>query len=289
MFFGLAFFLSAHLEAQPGKDMPPALNRAQSSLEEAMSAMDRAFIEADTEPTPEDLYFLGRAVAANILAAYEPYTVNPELTQYVNLICQALLVHSPKIELYAGAFVLILDSQELNAFASPGGHIFITKGLLEVLNTEDMIAAVIAHELAHISLKHGASMIAEMRITEDAAALANRALEFSGRNSPAAQQLMSLRDSVSVVMDTLLKNGYSQSQEFEADREALILLSLSGYNPRALVEVLEVMQRMPNSGNIAINATHPSPAERIANVARSLGNRQFRDESAHRASRFRNR
>jgi predicted Zn-dependent protease len=100
---------------------------------------------------------------------------------------------------------------------------------------------------------------------------------------------MSLRDSVSVVIDTLMRNGYSQIQEFEADEEALVLLALSGYNPRALVQVLEVLQGMPNSENLSLNMTHPSPSERIANIERMLAGRQFRDTSSHRAYRFRNR
>jgi len=275
-FLCFSFFLSTqtlYLEAQTRND--------------PFAELDRVFAEIDTNPTPEDLYFLGRAVAANILASYRPYTGNPALTRYLNLICQAILVHIPEIELFDGASVLILDSPELNAFASPGGHIFITRGLIRAANTEDMLAAIIAHELAHIKLKHGASLIAEMRFTEDMTAMAQRAFEFS-RNAPAAQRLINLRDSVSVVVDTLMRNGYSQIQEFEADQEALILLALSGYNPRALIQVLEILQKMPNSENIMLNTTHPSPSERIANIERILGGRQFRDAASNRAHRFRN-
>ena len=275
-FLCFSFFLSTqtlYLEAQTRND--------------PFAELDRVFAEIDTNPTPEDLYFLGRAVAANILASYRPYTGNPALTRYLNLICQAILVHIPEIELFDGASVLILDSPELNAFTSPGGHIFITRGLIRAANTEDMLAAIIAHELAHIKLKHGASLIAEMRFTEDMTAMAQRAFEFS-RNAPAAQRLINLRDSVSVVVDTLMRNGYSQIQEFEADQEALILLALSGYNPRALIQVLEILQKMPNSENIMLNTTHPSPSERIANIERILGGRQFRDAASNRAHRFRN-
>ena len=278
-----------HLEAQGGRPPTPSgVNHAHNLLDSALSSMDRAFGEADTEPTPADLYFLGRAVAANILGTYRPYTGNPELTNYLNLICQAILVHTPEIELFNGAYVLILDSPELNAFASPGGHIFITRGLLEVLNTEDMLAAIIAHELAHVKLKHCANMIREIRFYDDMSAIAGRASGFSG-NSTEARQLMSFRDSVSSVVEALMISGFSREQEYEADMEALTLLALSGYNPRALVEVLEILRRAQNSRNVRLNATHPIPADRIANAEILMGSRQFRDNSSLRAPRFVNR
>jgi len=286
--YGFFSIQAAYLEAQPGNNPFPGQNRDQNFFDHAFSDMDRAFEEMDTEPTPADLYFLGRAVAVNILVNYEPYTGNPELTSYLNHICRALLVHIPEIELFDGAYVLILDSLELNAFTSPGGHIFITRGLVEAARTEDMLAAIIAHELAHIKLKHGADLIAEMRFTDEMAIMADRAADFAGRDSTAVRRFMSLRDSVIIVIDTLMKKGYSQIHEFEADQEALILLALSGYNPRALVEVLEILQEMPGSENIGLNATHPSPSERIANIERLIGGRQFRETGSFRAPRFRN-
>ena len=276
----------AYLEAQAGANPFPGRNWEQGFIDEAFAEMERVFAEIETEPTPEHLYFLGRAVAANILATFEPYTGNPELTDYLNFICQALLVSVPQIQFFDDAYVLLLDSSELNAFTSPGGHIFITKGLVGVTRSEDELAAIIAHELAHIKLKHASSLIAEMGFAADVAAMANRAADFTGRDSPAVQRLMSLRDSVSVVIDTLMRNGYSQFQEFEADEEALVLLALSGYYPRALVQVLEILQKIPNSENLSLNTTHPSPSERIANIERILAGRQFRDTSSYRAYRF---
>ena len=286
-----AFFpvQAASLGAQTSSNPSPGgANRTHSLLDDAFSSMGRAFVETNTEPTPADLYFLGRAVAANILTAYRPYTVRPELTNYLNLICQAIVVHIPEMDLFNGAYVLVLDSPELNAFASPGGHIFITRGLLEALSTEDMLAAVIAHELAHVKLKHCANMIREMRFYDDMSAIAGRASGFSG-NTTEARQLMSFRDSVSSVVEAIMVSGFSQDQEYAADSEALILLALSGYNPRALIDVLEILRRTQNSGNARLNTTHPSPADRIANAERLLGNRQIRDNSSLRASRFINR
>jgi predicted Zn-dependent protease len=254
-------------------------------ISDALSDMDRAF--NPSEPTLEDAYYLGRAVAANILAAYRPYTQNPELTRYVNRICQTLAINSSQPVAFKGYYVIILDSPEYNAFASPGGHIFLTRRLVEVTTSEDTLAAVIAHELAHIILKHGLSMISDMDLSNEMAATAERAANFSG-NSPAAQRIMTFRSSVSSIIDTMLRNGYSQPQEYAADREAAAILAASGYDPRALVDMLRILQRVQRSQTGGFNTTHPTPAQRIANVEGVARQYRVQDTRSYRVPRFRN-
>jgi predicted Zn-dependent protease len=209
---------------------------------------------------------LGRAVAANILAIYKPYNQNPELTRYLNRICQTLVINSSQPVSFNGYHVIILDSPEFNAFATPGGHIFVTKRLAATAASEDMLAAVIAHELAHITLQHSIAIINDVKFTDEMTATANRAASLAGENSDAAKRLAYFRGSVNKAADTMMKNGYSQAQEFEADQEAVVLLAKSGYNPGALVEMLKVLQKTQSSQKGGFNTTHPSPTERIANV-----------------------
>jgi len=237
----------------------------QGLVGDALANMDMAQ-RMDAEVTPEDAYYLGRAVAANILTAYKPYTRNAELTQYVNRICQTLAINSSQPVAYNGYRVIILDSAEFNAFASSGGHIFITRGLVELAASEDMLAAVIAHELAHIILKHSIDLINDVRITNDMMAVADRAADIAARNSVNARQLVYFRESITRTIDTLMKNGYAQSQEFNADHEAMALLAHAGYDPPALTEMLRVLQRVQTSQKGGLYTTHPSPRERIANV-----------------------
>jgi predicted Zn-dependent protease len=286
--FGFLFIQTAYPKGQSQASKTPSRANSQNVINDAFSGMEKAFRENETEPTPQDEYFIGRAVAANILAIYKPYTASPALTTYVNLICQAIVINSPQPELFNGYHVLILDSPGFNAFATPGGHIFITKGLVESTVSEDMLAAVIAHELAHIMMKHSINMISAMRFSDEMTAIAERASSFASGDSAAAQKLLVFRDSVTAIMDTIFKYGYSQEQELEADREAIILLASSGYNPLAILEVLKLLQNAENSQRAGMNTTHPSTRERIANVERWIGNRQVRDNSSYRAFRFRN-
>jgi predicted Zn-dependent protease len=288
----ISSFLFPHLayaKAQSQtKNNPAPRTNAQSFLNDAFSGMDKAFSQMDTEFTPEDTYYLGRTVAANILTIYKPYTGNPELTRYLNKICQTILINSPGFELYNGCHVNILDSPDYNAFASPGGHIFITRGFVEAAASEDMLAAIIAHEMAHILLKHGINMISSMRLNEEMAAAANRAAELTG-NSQAARRAMEFRNSITTMMDIMVKNGYSQGQEFEADHKALELLTAAGYDPEALLQVLIILHGIQGSHPGGLYMTHPSPVDRFINAERWIENYRIEDTRSYREPRFRNR
>ncbi|MDR2434088.1 MAG: M48 family metalloprotease [Treponema sp.] len=266
---------------------PDRLNTIGSDLNDALSTMDSA-LAVDEEPTLEDEYYLGRAVTANILTVYKPYTLKPELTRYLNCICQTIAINSFQPEIFNGYHVLILDSNEFNSFASPGGHILIMRGLLEVIPSEDVLAALIAHEMAHILLKHGVGIIADMRLNERLTSTADRASGIAAGESIAAARAALFRDSVTALCDTLMKNGFSRAQEFEADNAAITLLAASGYDPNGLIEMLKILQRVQTTRAGGFNSLYPSPEERITNADRMTGRYRVQDTRSYRISRFRN-
>jgi predicted Zn-dependent protease len=90
-------------------------------------------------------------------------------------------------------------------------------------------------------------------------AIADRAINIAGGD----KSIGYFRDSIAAVMDTMMKNGYSRAQEFNADWEAMALLENSGYDPMALVDILKILQRVQKTQSGGFNTTHPSPAERI--------------------------
>ena len=276
--FIFSVFQIGHVNAQSPRGV-------MDFFDDAFSSMENAFNQ--NEFSAEDEYYLGRAVAANILANYKPYAENSELTRYVNRICQTIAINSLQPVIFNGYHVIILDSQEYNAFASPAGHIFLTRALVEAASSEDMLAALIAHELAHVMLRHGTTIIDDMRFYDQAGDLARQAADLAG-TTQAAARLLEFRNSVSTVVDTLFLNGYSQSQEFEADRESTALLAASGYDPAALVEILQVLQNVQSTQKGGFNNTHPAPADRIANVQGLINRYRVEDTRTSRASRFKN-
>jgi predicted Zn-dependent protease len=194
-----------------------------------------------------DEYLIGRDVAASVLTRYAVWNANPAFTSYVNLICQSIVINSPRPVAFNGYHAAILDSAEVNAFASPGGHIFITRGLLEAAKSEDALASVIAHEIAHIQLSHGLRAIQSNRDLQD--------------------WLSQFTLSGARTITDRLNAGFSRVQEFDADITALSLLAASGYNPRSLPEMLKELDRIQGSRSGGFNNTHPSPASRMTNAA----------------------
>ena len=243
------------------------------------SAADAA--RAANNLTPENEYYLGRAVAANIAGTYKIYN-NAALQNYLNKICYTIVINSPKPDLYNGYHVAILDTDEINAFATPGGHIFVTRGLIACASSEDALAAVIAHEIAHIQLRHALTSIRNARYVNAAISGALAGIGDSGNTKELAGIM---GDSVNEVITTLVVNGFSSSQELEADTAALSLLASAGYQPSGLVEMLQVLKEKQQGGQ-GFGKTHPTPDARIANVNKNLGKYKVEDTRSFRTKRY---
>jgi predicted Zn-dependent protease len=211
--------------------------------------------------TPEQQYYVGRGVAATILAQYQPYR-NAEATRYVNLLGQSLGLASSQPFLYMGYRFMILDSDEINAFATPGGHIFLTRGIIRLARSEDELAAIMAHEISHVVLQHGMKSIKSSRITSSVVdALATTATALT--DNQLVELTASFSGSVNDVAQTLVTNGYSRATEREADAGAVQILLKTGYDPYGLVRVLERMGQELKPDGRDFAKTHPDPDVRI--------------------------
>jgi len=235
--------------------------------------------------TPENEYYLGRAVAANIAGTYPIYK-NPALQAYLNKICNTIVINSPRPNIYKGYHVAILDTDEINAFATPGGHIFVTRGLIACASNEDALASVIAHEVAHIQLRHALTAIRNARYVNAAVsgALAG-AGEAGGSNTKELAGIMG--DSVNEIVTTLVVNGFSKDQELEADKTALSLLASAGYQPSGILEMLQALKQK-QQGKQGFGKTHPTPDVRITNVNKNLKQYKVPDTRSFRDKRYKN-
>jgi len=251
---------------------------------DAIIISSRAIGSAAEEITPEQEYYLGRAVAANILSTYRIWNGNPALTAYLNHICNAIVINSSQPDVYNGYHVAILDSNEINAFATSGGHIFVTRGLIAAAKSEDALAAVIAHEVAHIQLQHSIKAIRTSRITQ--ALIVTGAAAVGAVRGMDVNELTSVfNESVGEIFQTMVNNGYSQAQEFDADNTAMKLLASAGYNPSALIDMLKELSAV-QTGSVGFGKTHPTPAQRISNAEKSVGAYKVADTRSYRQARF---
>ena len=268
-----------------GAQVAGATGVIDSNVANAVSISSQATASAAEEITPEQEYYIGRAVAANILTSYRIWNGSPQLTAYVNRICNAIAINSPRPDIYNGYHVALLDSNEINAFATSAGHIFITRGLAASAKSEDALAAVIAHEIAHIQLQHSIKAIKTSRITQ--------ALMVTGTSAAGAYAGMNVNELTDVfnetvgdIVTTLVNNGYSQTQEFDADSTALALLASAGYNPPGLIEMLRELEKTQSSRPGGFNKTHPAPAKRLESAEKALSKHRVKDTSASRRTRF---
>jgi len=255
-----------------------------SNAANAISTSARAIGTAAEEITPEQEYYIGRAVAANILTSHKIWNDNKALTDYLNQICTAITINSPRPNIFNGYRVAVIDSNEINAFATSGGHILITRGLINSAKSEDALAGVIAHEIAHIQLKHGIKSIKNSRITQ--AILVTGTATAGAVTGMNVNELTSVfNESVGEIVQTMVNSGYSQSQEFEADTTAMSLMASAGYKPSGLIEMLRSLSSVQRSGS-GFGKTHPTPAQRITNAERTVSSHRVADTSASRQERF---
>ncbi len=234
--------------------------------------------------TPEQEYYIGRAVAANVLSTYPPYT-NDGLNFYLNTLGQTLAQASDRPETFGGYHFLVLDSPEINAFAAPGGLILITRGMIRVCKTEDALAAVLAHEISHVVGKHGLKSIKNSRLTNAFAIMAGEAARSYGP-AQLSQLTEAFGGSVTDITSTLMKSGYSRDLEREADKGAVTILQRVGYDPGALIVMLTEMKRQLKPGGMDFAKTHPDPKDRIEDIRPLVGSPATAPGSAERQKRF---
>lgn len=252
-------------------------------LESAINVVD-AFSEANKEITEVEEYFLGRSVAATILTMYQPLD-DPALQQYVNLIGQTVACSSPQPALFGGYHFMVIDSDQINALACPGGFILIFSGLIDKAANEDELAAIIAHEVSHVALHHGISSIDQARWTDFGVTVAQESSEQWG-SSDVQAVVNDYGALVEDVVSNLITKGYSRDTEYQADSLAVEICSAAGYDPEALTEVLDKLCETDNRSGPGFWETHPSPEDRLDAVGRVLSTLPQSEVDPVRTARF---
>lgn len=216
-------------------------------------------ISLTMEPeTLEDELLTGRFVAGQILGAAS-ILPNRDLQRYVNLVGRRVAEQSDRKDL-PWSFGVI-DSSAVNAFAAPGGIILITSQLLQLLDSEDELAAVLAHEVAHVVRKHHYRVIRKQRM-----------LEFGAKAVKITDDKSGMADKLSSMVAQILARGLDQSAEYEADRDGMIYASRAGYDSSALLRVMEKITGLSSrdSSYELLFSTHPSPDNRRIALAKQV-------------------
>jgi predicted Zn-dependent protease len=203
---------------------------------------------------------IGRDVAARLLGA-APLVQDARMQRYVNNVGRWLASQTerPDLPWQFG----VLEVPQLNAFAVPGGTIFITRGLLEKMTSEAELAGVLAHEIVHVLRKHHLKAIQKGALASlggDAAAVALR-----NTRSDARDKLVSFGTE-------MYARGLDKGDELEADRLGVVIAARAGYDAYGLPAVLQKLQAMSanDSGVALMFKTHPAPAERLDTLGEKM-------------------
>jgi len=212
--------------------------------------------------TEEQEIALGLQAAPEMISEFGGLDPSSEAQTFVDEVGRQLVTQSAAADTpYQFEFHLLADTETLNAFALPGGQIFITAALYDRLETEGQLAGVLAHEIGHVVGRHGAEHIAKAQLTEGlTGAAVVAAYDPENPNSQYAAQMAQ-------VVGQLVTLQYGREDELESDSLGVRFMAEAGYDPTALIGVMEILASA-SSGNEPPEffSTHPDPGNRIAEI-----------------------
>lgn len=209
----------------------------------------------------EEEVAIGRQIAGNLLGA-SPLVKDKQLQKYINNVGRWVASQSerPDLPWHFG----VIETKDINAFAAPGGYIFVTRGLYMQLQNEAALAGVLAHEIGHVIRQHHLKVLQQSSLVD----LGGQALARQVGNNEKVQKLIG--SGAEVVARSLDKNA-----EFEADSIAVVLATRAGYDPFSFPEVLQEIGHIAKDDSSVelLFKTHPHPDERLEklNVAMNDG------------------
>lgn len=198
-------------------------------------------------PNVENCAMVDR-IGQELLAGLEVWMAEQEAKTGVKL-------HNP----YEFRFTLLRDPKTVNAFALPGGQVFITEALFSRLETVGQLAGVLGHEVGHVVERHGNERMAKQKLF-GSIAMAGGALGGDARSAQMAQQVANM-----------IQMKYGRDDELESDKWGVLLTEKAGYDPRAMIGVMKVLdEASPGGGPPEMMSTHPKPANRVAYIQRVI-------------------
>ena len=209
--------------------------------------------QAFGEVSPEQEETIGEEAVAVLLGAV-PLLDNDPLQRYVNRVGHWVALHTERQQLPWRFGVL--DTEDVNAFAAPGGYIFVTKGLLLRMQSEAELAGTLAHETVHVVEKHYLEAVQKQARMDLALNVVGTQVNEEDRDK---------LDRISSGFRELYSRGLDKEDEFEADRKGVVIAARSGYDPYGLPAVLQTLAGMsPEDASLAfLFKTHPPPGQRL--------------------------
>jgi predicted Zn-dependent protease len=252
----LTLALSASVAA-PAQAQLGGLSGRLKQAQEAKAKVDKI---ADLKMSDADERKLGEEVSAKLRQDFGVYQ-DKDVTRYVSLVGNVLAQASSRPHL--DWQFIVLDTDGVNAFASPGGIVHITRGALGLIRNEAELAGVLGHEITHVTAKHTVSAIQKNRV------VSLTAEEVGGSGGLAQSVLSKLAEAA---YKNIISNAFDRDDEVESDKVGIGLASRAGYAPAALADVLKRLEERNKNQEQAngMFASHPLIADRVASIAKAV-------------------
>lgn len=243
-------------------ESPPAsaqiFDRVRERAEQALDVAEKvgaAVVPISTEQEIE----IGRGVAATVAGHYTLYR-DTTLTRYVNLVGNAVAAANPRPDVvYRFA---VLDTDEVNAFAAPGGYVFVTRGALALMEDESMLAGVLAHEVTHVNQRDVIEEIQDRARTEIGISEAADRIDITGEEY--------LQKAIGVGANALFM-GLGREDEIEADTIGMRMASDTGYDRAGLERFVTLIEQSADHESLSLlEKTHPDPDDRLDALAEAM-------------------
>ena len=214
---------------------------------------------------------IGTEAMPELIEGYGGVVPDPALQAYVTRVGQSML---PYVEGDFGELpweFIFLNSSIINAFALPGGKVFVSRGLVEQMTSEAQLAAVLGHEIGHVTAQHVDDRITRQTGSQIGAAIIDAVAGASDMKY--AQELAAL----TITGAGLYALKYDRNQETESDNLGIRYMMKAGYNPRGMLETMQILDRAAggNGGTFEWLSTHPLPATRIKRIEDKLAKPRF--------------
>lgn len=218
--------------------------------------------------TPQQEILLGLQSVPKMVEMHGGQHPDPQAQAQVDRIGQKLVANVQRMARhgdpvpYQFDFHLLADSQRINAFALPGGQIFITAALYNQLENEDQLAGVLGHEVGHVVCKHSNEQMSKSGLLKSIGT--GIGVAVGGESMMAGQQ-------VSAMLNQVMSTKYGRDDEYESDRIGALLMHHAGYNPREILGVLRILKRAAGGARQPeMLSTHPHPENRIEEIEKVL-------------------
>jgi predicted Zn-dependent protease len=215
--------------------------------------------------TPEQEIALGLQAAPEMAAQFGGLHPDAQAQGFLDEVCRRLINQSTAGEAdWPYECSLLVDDQTINAFALPGGQVFLTAGLYNRLQSEGQLAGVLGHEIGHAVARHSAQQIARQQLTQGlTGAVIIASYDPNNPSSGSTAQM-------AVVVGQLLTMRYSREHELQADRLGVRFLAEAGYDPRRLIDVMQILAEAGGASPPEFFSTHPNPDNRIQTIEEAI-------------------